>query len=77
MCTIQQIVTMHMDFIIYKIPMQKNVLMSQNVNNVYFAVVAMLVIKLVTTKHDDKKLLWDGHNDDDYIAAGIETMVIK
>jgi hypothetical protein len=51
--------------------------MSQNVNNVYFAIVAMLVIKLVTTEHDDEKLLWDGHNDDEYILAGIKTMVIK
>ncbi len=31
--------------------------MSQNANNVYFAIVAMLVTKLVTTKHDDEKLL--------------------
>jgi hypothetical protein len=51
--------------------------MSQNSNNVYFVIIAMLVIKLVTIEHDDEKLLWDGHNDDDYIAAGIETMMIK
>ncbi len=50
--------------------------MSQNVNNVYFAIVAMLAIKLITTEHDDEIRLWDGHNDDDYILARIKTMVI-
>jgi hypothetical protein len=51
--------------------------MSQNANNVYFVVVSGLVTKLVTTKHDDKKFLWDGHDDDDYIVVGIDIMVIK
>jgi hypothetical protein len=51
--------------------------MSQNANNVYFVAVTMLLTKVVTTKYDDEKFLWDGHNDDDYIAAWIKTMVIK
>ncbi len=40
-------------------------LVSQDAGDVYFVVVAMLMTKIVTTKHDGEKLLQDAHNDDD------------
>ncbi len=40
-------------------------LVSQDAGDVYFVVVAMLATKLVTAEHDGKKLVQDGHDDDD------------